>query len=112
MELYFEKAGFLYFNRTEFPGFIVVTIESGVLAGVAFTVLFILAIVKSFRAAIHTKPGGDEVSLYIFMSLIGYAICISFNGVFQSLYVFFLLLGILTVKMNSTKIAPSLEQGK
>lgn len=106
LENYFEKFGYLYAKesiRTELPFFITVTIDSGIFAAVCLVFLFVYAIVKSYKISSSYKTRQTMLSSYLLLVFIGYTICLISNGVFYSIHMFFIYIGLLNVIMNLSK---------
>jgi hypothetical protein len=106
MDEYFQRAGYLYSEtsiRTEFPFVYTVSMESGILAGLLYVLLFYFALLKSYKMFRGATSRQNELTASLFLSFTGYLICLGFNGVFASLNLFFVLLGLLNARINQGK---------
>ena len=102
MDNYFNKVGFNYSQtsiRTELPFVYTVAIDSGILTAIVFLGLFVYVILKTYKLS-HTTKDNEGFYFILFLSLVGYFIILMGNGVFSTIHLFFLLIGILNVKIN------------
>jgi hypothetical protein len=100
MSGYFDKVGYMYVEtsiRTELPVFVTMSIECGILAGILFIMVFFRNLIITFSLSTDPQISVHQLPRYLFLSLAGYLICLTANGVTNSLNVFFVLIGIASI---------------
>lgn len=107
MSGYFDKVGYMYVEtsiRTELPVFVTMSIECGILAGIIFIVVFLRNLKICFNLSTDPQSPVQQLPRYLFLSLLGYLICLTANGVTNSLNIFFVLIGLTSVLMKNRGI--------
>lgn len=106
MQTYYNDIGYLYNEssiRTELPFFITTLIDSGFVASLSFLFLVIVIIKKSFSFINESMKRENQIGSYLFIIFIGYFICMTSNGIFDSFNIIYLMMGILNFIINTEK---------
>ena len=100
---YFSKVGFMYVTesvRTELPIVVTFALECGIGASIFFIIMYFRGLKISFNLSRLMITDKNNISKYVFLSLLGYFICLISNGVTNSLNILFILLGISNKLLN------------